>query len=536
MIAKIKDIDIDYRAPLFLDTETIGLYGHIRLLQMYQTHWKEPMVLDSYEEDLDGVFEKLKHARIVCHNASYDLTCLKKQFNFSAAVVDDTLYLARHKFLKLENYSLDRVANACGFTGYTNLNKKELQKSNFSGLLSAEQYQYAEQDVLALAYIWEYLKSLIDIPAYKLDIISMLYAIEYQENGISVDTSLVEEELNATNEDIKKNEDQLGGLNVNSPKQCCEALNLTSTDASSLKKAMVNNNLARLVFDQRRLLKKRVLLKSYMYQKVYTVFNVAGAISGRYTAKGKDITHGINSQQIPRYAKKYFYSTDPNTVTIEADYSTLELRLAATIFGCNKMRQQLIDGLDLHTEVAKALLGVSEVSKEDRTKAKAVNFGFVYGMSSIKFKDYAFDNYGLELTEAEAYNWRTKYFALYPEINAHHKYIWQHYKDNGFYVETAMGRKVSPKLGTDAINVPVQGSGAECTKLAIKNLISYNKDYIKYITNVVHDSIKLEVPLHIKDSAIGDLKKAMLVAWQELLQFSLCKFKDIPMLVDVEVK
>ena len=225
-------------------------------------------------------------------------------------------------------------------------------------------------------------------------------------------------------------------------------------------------------------------------------------------------------------------------VTIEADYSTLELRLAATIFGDNNMRQQLVDGKDLHTEVAARLLNKKpeEVSKDDRTKAKAVNFGFVYGMSAKKFMDYAFDNYGLTLDINEAGQWRNTYFRMYPQIAMYHKYIWEHYKDPGFFVQTALGRRIAPKLGTDALNVSVQGSGAECTKLAIHYLVKENPEYIGYITNVVHDSIKLEVPGHLKDEAMKKLEAAMLKGWDELIKSNLCKFKDIPMLVEVECK
>jgi len=188
--------------------------------------------------------------------------------------------------------------------------------------------------------------------------------------------------------------------------------------------------------------------------------------------------------------------------------------------------------------VAARLLGKKpeEVSKDDRTKAKAVNFGFVYGMSAKKFMDYAFDNYGLTLTIDEAGQWRNTYFRMYPQIAMYHKYIWEHYKDPGFFVSTALGRKIAPKLGTDALNVSVQGSGAECTKLAIHYLVKENPEYLGYITNVVHDSIKLEVPGHLKDEAIKKLEAAMLKGWDELIKSSLCKFKDIPMLVEVECK
>lgn len=526
--------------PIFLDTETDGLYGQVRLLQLFQASAGEPVIIDyvTYEDNFEALKLELQKHWIVCHNATYDMTVL----GIVPKQLDDTLYLARHAFLKLDSYSLDRIVIACGLGNlYADIDKKELQKSNFSldAILQPEQYKYAELDVRALAGIWEKLKSYRDIVAYQVDMLSMLYAVQYQRNGIGVNKELVMNDFQDTEDKIKTNELKLNGLNVNSPKQCKEALGADTTDKSALLRLISQGSeLAKLIFEQRRLMKRRTMLESYMYDKVYTIFNVAGAVSGRFTASGKGIKQGINGQQIPRSCKYFFYNASPEIATIEADYSTLELRLAATIFGDNNMRMQLVEGKDLHREVAARLLAKQpeEVTKDDRTKAKAVNFGFVYGMSAKRFMDYAFDNYGLTLDIYEAGKWRNTYFNMYPQIALYHKYIWEHYKDPGFYVQTALGRKIAPKLGTDALNVAVQGSGAECTKLAIHYLVKEQPRYINYITNVVHDSIKLEVPKGIVDEAKASLEKAMLKAWDELITSSLCKFKDIPMLIDIEVK
>lgn len=526
--------------PIFLDTETDGLYGQVRLLQLFQPSAGEPVIIDyvTYEDNFEALKLELQKHWIVCHNATYDMTVL----GIVPKQLDDTLYLARHAFLKLDSYSLDRIVIACGLGNlYADIDKKELQKSNFSldAILQPEQYKYAELDVRALAGIWEKLKSYRDIVAYQVDMLSMLYAVQYQRNGIGVNKELVMNDFQDTEDKIKTNELKLNGLNVNSPKQCKEALGADTTDKSALLRLISQGSeLAKLIFEQRRLIKRRTMLESYMYDKVYTIFNVAGAVSGRFTASGKGIKQGINGQQIPRSCKYFFHNASPEIATIEADYSTLELRLAATIFGDNNMRMQLVEGKDLHREVAARLLAKQpeEVIKDDRTKAKAVNFGFVYGMSAKRFMDYAFDNYGLTLDIYEAGKWRNTYFNMYPQIALYHKYIWEHYKDPGFYVQTALGRKIAPKLGTDALNVAVQGSGAECTKLAIHYLVKEQPKYINYITNVVHDSIKLEVPKGIVDEAKASLEKAMLKAWDELITSSLCKFKDIPMLVDIEVK
>ena len=527
----------DKDIPLFLDTETEGLYGAVRLVQLYQPLTSEPVIIDrvTYEDNFEKLKLFLQDFWLVCHNATYDMTVL----DIVPRELDDTMLLARQAFLNLQQYSLDRVAQACGFDGYTGLEKKELQKSDFSGLLTSEQYSYAKQDVLALAHIWDKVHKFREEPHYKVDMLSMKYALQYQKNGISVDKTLVCDDADKTQKAILENETKLDSLNVNSPKQCKEALGCDATDKSTLLKLIADGNeLAKLIFEQRRLMKRLTMLTTYNYDKVYTVFNVAGAISGRFTATGKGISQGINGQQIPRSCKYFFYNADPNFVTIEADYSTLELRLAATIFGDNNMRNQLVEGKDLHRAVAAVLLNKpeEEVSKDDRTKAKAVNFGFVYGMSAKRFQDYAFDNYGLTLSITDAGEWRNKYFRMYPQIAMYHKYIWEHYKDATFYVQTALGRRIKPKLGTDALNVAVQGSGAETTKLAIHYLVKENPEYIKYITNVVHDSIKLEVPKHLKDEASSKLEVAMLKGWQELIKSNLCKFKDIPMLVDIECK
>lgn len=523
--------------PIFLDTETIGLYGQVRLLQLYQPSVGEPVIIDymSYEDNFELLKQWLEDFWIVCHNTTYDMSVL----GIVPKQLDDTMLLARQAFLNLQQYSLDRVAIACGFRGYDGLEKKELQKSDFSGILSPEQYSYAKQDVLALAHIWDKVNKYREESHYKVDMLSMQYALQYQKNGIGIDKTLVQLDADKTYKAIIENEVKLGTLNVNSPKQCKEALGLDSTDKSSLLKAIANgNDLAKLVFEQRRLKKRMTMLETYNYDKVYTIFSVAGAISGRFTASGKCITQGINSQQIPRSCKYFFYNANKDMTTIEADYSTLELRLAATIFGDNNMRKQLVEGKDLHRAVAAILLNKpeEEVTKDDRTKAKAVNFGFVYGMSAKRFQEYAFDNYGLTLDIKEAGEWRNKYFRMYPQIAQYHKFIWENYNKPTFFVQTALGRRIKPKLGTDALNVAVQGSGAECTKLAIHYLIKENPNAIYWITNVVHDSIKLEVASKDEALAKEQLENAMLKAWQELLKSTLCKFKDIPMLVDIEVK
>lgn len=533
-IIKVKNLDevkLNFDKFSFCDTETIGLYGTVRLIQLTQDG-ENVYIFDTNEVNYLLVKDLLKQLKLVFWNASYDLACL----DIIPKQVDDLMWMTKLINPYLPAYSLDVVAMEYGIDLYKGFDKKELQKSDFSKALTDKQIQYAATDVIVLYKLWHELDiENVKLPLiYDLDIKSLKYAIEYQRNGLSVDNKQVLEELRKINKEINENEVKLKGLNVNSPMQCKKALGTDSTDKSSLLHLISKGNeLAKLVYDQRRLLKRKTLLESYNYPKVYTKFNVAGAATGRFTATGKNVLQGINSQQIPRALKKMFYDTNYHRSTIEADYSTLELRLAAAIFKDKFMYKQLMDGEDLHTSMAQFINGRKDITDEERTRAKAINFGLVFGMSAKAFVEYAFMNFGINYTLAEATAIRDKYFERYKDIGQYHKYVWNNYKKADYVFTTALGRRVRPNLGTDAINGPIQGTGAEVTKLAIHYMVRENPEVLKHISNVVHDSIKLEVLTDEEDYYKDLLEKSMLKAWTEI---SKCfYYKDIPMKVDIKV-
>lgn len=526
--------------PVFIDTETQGLYGKILIAQFYQPQTDEHVFIVKDPEQIMLVQFINKYISVF-YNASYDMSCIfsnkdiiaKEGLHNYVKEVHDLLWLAKQTYLGLDKYSLDHVLKYCGIDLYENIDKKALQKSFKSSDLTDEQFEYAATDVVALAALWDKCNQAKESMAYKLNIKSMLYAVQYQLNGIAVDLTTLNQKLLDVNKEIFENDEYLD-FNVNSPKQCKEKLGTAKSDEATLKTLMAERNeTAELIYKQRRLLKRKTMLESYNYPRVYTRFNVAGAVSSRFTATGQGIEAGINAQQIPRDLKSVFGSKDKRI--IEADYSTLELRLAAALYGDNYMYKQLINGEDLHTSMAQKMTGRMDITKDERTKAKAINFGFVFGMSAKTFVDYAFYNYGVNVTHNEALEIRKEYFNMYRNLAQHHRYIWENYSKPNFYVQTALGWKVKPKLGTDAINIPVQGSGAECTKLAIHYMIKEDPSIIYYISNVVHDSIRLEVPLEY-DGYDKFLETMMIKAWTELSKSNAFKYKDIPMLVDVTVK
>lgn len=522
--------------PIFCDSETDGFYMHIRLVQMYQPETSDLIyVADTDIVDYKQVLEILKPHWLVFHNTSYDLGT----FRMVPAQIDDTMYLCRTAYPEWGEFALDKVIAKLGLAHlYEDLHKKTLQKSFKKGAyLSQAQYRYSATDVYALSQIWKnkQIQRCREILAYKIDIISLKYAIQYQQNGLVSHQPSVRIELDKIEGQIKANELELNGLNPNSPKQCKDALGVDATDKNTLIDLITKGNkLAELIFNQRRLLKRRTMLHNYNFPKVYTFFNPAGAATGRFTSTGGDLPNGINAQQITRNLQYIFNQNTENTVAIHADFSTAELRAGCSIMKDEKMYEELKAGMDLHKIAATLAIpkDPKDVTKEERQKGKAISFGFIFGMSADSFQEYAYVNYGVIFTLDECRAIKKAYSDRYPQINKYHKDKWNTYKTDP--VVTPLGRRNKARLGTDAINFATQGCIAETTKLAVHYLIKENPDAIRYIYNVVHDAIYLRVPTGEESVWAPKLIAAMKKGWVEMCKTPMLHFKDIPMPVELD--
>ena len=571
-------------SPLFSDIESQGLYVGTRLVQMYQPDIDDAIYLfdcapvgyraSEYIQNLEQIKAFVKPLHGVWYNCAYDLGCL----NLVQNNLDDLFFAVKTAYPEFQEFSLDVVITKLFGDLYTGLDKKSLQKAGFKlgAYLSQAQYRYAATDVLALSLMWKDTKIQKVIQnnlAYKVDIISQKYAVKYQQNGLLVDNINREKLLKEAIVEIANLRLLLpAGLNPNSPKQVKEYLGTDSSNHETLVRYALSDNPkaadAKTIIDLRRAIKEKGYLESIAHTYMYTKFNVAGAATGRFTSSGGDLENGFNAQQIPRQFQKLFKADTDTTTVIGLDYATLELRLACAIFGEDEMYKQLLAGEDIHTSMAQMITGkplhpdglqgdknaksgmadvvYDYVTHKDRTDAKAVNFGYVFGMSAATYMNYAFVSYGIKVTLDEAKLLRERYFTKYPNFGAYHKSIWNNYSKPSFVYTTALGRRVKPRLGTDAINGPVQGSGAETTKLAAHWLIRYDcerlgLDYrteweqcevVKYLFNVVHDAIYLRVPKDTKDFWNEQLKVAMVRGWNEISKAPLLKYKDIPMPVD----
>ena len=542
----ISTLDVD--KPVFADIETEVLYDKVRLIQLYQPHLSIVYIIDIDYCDLQLIKDAITPLHTVWAGAYYDFGTL----NMTTNKFDDVQLATRNAYPDLPAFDLSTITyNLVDKSLYEGLDKKALQKAGFKlgAMLSEEQLRYSSADVVALSKLWELPRIQAELTKqyYKLDMKLLAYTIVFQQNGALVDTRLVREELDKIPNILAKEEEALNGVNSKSVPQVKDAFaKLGLTVEGTSKEVLIDlitryknttiGDFVQAVYDNRRTRLRQTNLEKLNRNFVMTKFNPYGTVTGRYSSTGGDLDNGINFQNITRDLQYLTAQDTEDTVVIHADYSTAELRSACSLMGDHQMREYLLNDVDLHkvsATLANTSITLDNVNKEDRQRGKAVSFGFVFGMSADRFKEYAYTDYGVLFTTEESREVKANYQRLYPDITMYHKYWWNNYKTE--YVTSPLGRKNKPRLGTDAINYATQASIGECIKLAIHLLVKEDSNVLKYLYSQVHDAVYLRVPKDLANKYGYMLVKCMLEAWYSMLKLDAFKFKDIPMLVDIEL-
>ncbi len=232
-----------------------------------------------------------------------------------------------------------------------------------------------------------------------------------------------------------------------------------------------------------------------------------------------------NMQQLPRDPRYRKCFTAPAGRTLaKADYSQIELRIAAKITGDKRMAKAYRDNEDLHSITAKALLGKTEVTKADRQLAKAVNFGLLYGQGATGLMAYALASFGVSLTEAEATAHRNTFFKTYPGLRKWHN----SQPKTAIDTRTLAGRRRAGVLRyTEKLNTPVQGTGADGLKRALAILWERRAQCPgAFPVLFVHDEVVIECDEAQADAAVAWVKAAMIDGMVPLIE---------PIPVEVEV-
>ncbi len=262
--------------------------------------------------------------------------------------------------------------------------------------------------------------------------------------------------------------------------------------------------------------------------RVHSSFKLYGTVTGRLSSGKEDTSkltgrisavRGINLQQVPRdpFIRGLFGSA-PGYTWVEADFSQVELRIAAFCARERTMIRLYQEGADIHMVTAMRMTGkpAGKVTKEERKKAKPVNFGFLYGMGWMKFILTAFNNYGVRFTESEARAYRKAYFDLYPDLVSWHDRQRALVHANG-RVQSPIGRIRhlpdinSPEQGVraeaerQAINSPVQGLASDMALNGMNNIVSRVHELGMsdgvHCLGLVHDAVNFEV----RDDLVADV-------------------------------
>lgn len=295
-----------------------------------------------------------------------------------------------------------------------------------------------------------------------------------------------------------------------------------STSAEVLEKLAEEHEIARLVLRYREIQKLqstyidgiRPLVENGI---VHTTYNQMMTTTGRLSSANPNLQNIPVRKDEGRELRKLFIAREGN-VLVDADYSQIELRLLAHFSGCKPLIEAYNHGKDIHATTAAQVFGVSlnEVTSEMRRRAKAVNFGIIYGISAFGLaKDL-----GCTTTEAQTYI--NQYFATYTDVKEYMDENVARAKKDG-YVTTILGRKrYIPELKSAnytsrsfgeraAMNMPLQGSSADIIKLAMLGVSRRLKreGLRSAMVLQVHDELVLDAPVDEAETAAKILKEEM---------------------------
>lgn len=485
----------------------------------------EECMLNFFDIDFSGVvFDTMLASYIKDSNANsdFDIQCMEQINHILPTIVSNTKKssLADNDVDTMKNYSGDVMASLFELTLY------------WVKLLEDKEYEILTDIEIPLAYVLAQMES----------------------NGVSIDKKYLDEltnEFNTKTSAIASRIFELAGeeFNINSPKQVGNILfdkmqlkskkkrgkAKNSTSAEVLTALADEYEIAKLILDYRKYAKLKstyteVLpaLVSPIDGRIHTSYNQTVTTTGRLSSSNPNLQNiPIRTEEGNKIRQAFVPSDRANYLIMSADYSQIELRLLAHVSEDEHLIEAFNSGIDVHTLTASKVFEVpiEEVTKEMRYRAKAVNFGIVYGQSKYGLAK------ALKITPAEAENFINKYFETYPKINEYMSKMVELVEKQG-YVETIFGRRryldneinspnamIREFAKRAAINHPMQGSASDLIKLAMidfsKRLKDNNlkskliiqvhdelvietaKDELEQVKSLVLESMELEQPLRV---------------------------------------
>ena len=268
-------------------------------------------------------------------------------------------------------------------------------------------------------------------------------------------------------------------------------------------------------------------------KRVHTDYMQTVAATGRLSSNNPNLQNIPIRTERGRQVRKAFVPRDENYILLAADYSQIELRIIAGLSKEENMIKAFRNGEDIHASTAAKVFNVdlNDVTREQRSNAKTVNFGIVYGVSAFGLSNQT------NLSRSEAKELIDTYYETYPKLKAYMNEQVDFARDNG-YVQTVLGRRrylkdinsrnavVRGAAERNAVNAPIQGSAADIIKIAMINI--YNK--------LEASNYKTKMLLQVHDELVFDVYKPELETMQALIKSEMENaFKmDVPLDVEVD--
>jgi len=535
-----------------VDIETTSLSprdGRMRLLQLATPEMT--FVIDVFEtEDLTPLNEVLEGGPVkALHNSKFDYAFLKAERGITLSPIFDTMLAAQ--LLAGGNqglsYALDAVAERHAGIEVD----KSARREDWSGELSETQIEYAARDAAVLLPLREQLAE--ELEKEKLGRVSEIEfravaaIAEMELSGVKLDLKKWQE-LEKT---IRKRRDEaalaldaqfpmpegmlpLEGLgprlNLNSPQQITDAfrslgIDLPDTKVWTLLK--IDHPAAKLLLEYRELQKK---LGTYLETYPSFIHPKTGRIHANFlqcrVPTGRLACTSPNIQQIPHEDEfRSCFVAEQNNVLVIADYSQIELRILAEVSEDPAFVRAFREGDDLHRMTAATMFGVErdEITKEQRSAAKRINFGLMYGRGPKSLSAQ------LGTNEERARGLIDEYFANYPKVQRFLQSTASRTMKTGtlrtlsgrvrkFGNTSGLGNTERGALRREAMNFPIQGASADIAKLALLYIREELQGLDACLINCIHDEFVVECAEEVAPDVAERSKTAMNKAGEEILE------------------
>ena len=505
--------------------------------------WKEIFENDEIKKigiDLSKVYILLHQEEITLEGIYYDIS-------IAAYILNST-----NNKLNIENLIEQYLEIDCSEIGEEN-NKKEQQINLFDNIENpkTEEKEEQKEKYKLYAYAIEKIKEKTSNELQKINCLELFNEIDMptvevlsdmQANGMYVDEKELEkfgEELTTKLDTITKKIYEMAGeeFNINSTKQLGEILfekmklpvikktkNGYSTDVEVLEKLKKEDPIIEQILEYRQLMKLNSTyvegLKPYINPKtkrIHSFFHQTITATGRISSTEPNLQNIPTRFELGKRVRKVFKPAE-GKVYIDADYSQIELRVLASISEDKHMIQAFKEGQDIHKQAASKVFKtpIEDVTKEQRSNAKAVNFGIVYGISDFGLGEQ------LGIGRKKAKQYIDEYLEQYVGIKQFMNNITEIAKEKG-YVETLFHRRrYIPELKSNnymvrqfgsraAMNTPIQGTAADIMKIAMIKVYREikNRELKSKIVLQVHDEMMIEAPISEKEEMQKIMKECM---------------------------